>query len=133
MDPISIGLVFGALAAILSFLWLISKLTNGFKDSIKKDFNVKLASNKEFYEEKFKNLKEERKEHNKSVDEKIDDAKEYIDLRHSESIREIGHIKEVQEGKLTEMSKKIDELREQVTKGQAQTMDILTKLLIKEE
>ena len=87
----------------------------------KKEFDEKLKSNKAFNTEKFK-----------TSDDKLDDNKEYTDLKHEEAIREIGHIREVQQGRLRELSEKIDELREQVTTGQAQTMDILAKLLTKD-
>ncbi len=114
-DPASIGIAVLSLTAILGLFWLMTRIASSFKESIKKDFNTKLAANKEFYEEKFKNIRED------------------IDSKHAEAIREVEHIKEVQEGKLTEMGKKIDDLRETVAKGQEQTMNILTKLLTREE
>lgn len=104
MEPMSIGIVVGALASILGLFWLMIRMSNSFKDRIEEDFNEKLKYNKE-----------------------------YIDIKHGEAIREIEHIKEVQEGRLRELAKKIDELREQVASGQKQTMEILTKLLVKDD
>ena len=104
MDPTSIGITVGALTVIFSLFWLMSKIVGSFRDSIEKDYNEKLKANKE-----------------------------YTDIKHAESLREIEHIKEVQNGKLEEMSKKIDDLREQLQKGQEQTMEILTQLLTRDQ
>ena len=115
MEPTSIGLAFGSLSAILGLLWLITRITGSFKDRIQKDYDQKIqASEKDF-------------------ENKIAGTKEYIDLRHNEALREISHIREVQGGRLKELSEKIDELREQIAAGQKQTMDLLTKLLIKDD
>lgn len=120
-DPASIGIVLVALAAISGLFWIFIRMSNSFRESLQKEFDEKLKSNKAFNTEKFK-----------TSDDKLDDNKEYTDLKHEEAIREIGHIREVQQGRLRELSEKIDELREQVTTGQAQTMDILAKLLTKD-
>lgn len=104
MEPMSIGIVVVALTAILGLFWLMIRMSNSFKNDIEKDFNEKLKANKE-----------------------------YTLLKHNAAIREIEHIKEVQEGRLRELTEKIDELREQVASGQKQTMEILTKLLIKDD
>ncbi len=121
-DPTSIGILVLALAALLGLFWLITKISNSFKEGIQKEFDEKIQANKDFYEEKFENFNE-----------KLEDNKEYTDIKHNESIREVNHIREIQKGRLRELSEKIDELREQVSTGQQQTMDILAKLLIKKE
>ena len=120
-DPASIGIVIVALGAIAALFWLFIRMANSFKEGIQKEFDQKLNLHKDFYEEKFK-----------TSNDKLEDNKEYTDLKHEEAIREISHIREIQKGRLRELSEKIDELREQVTVGQQQTMDILSKLLIKD-
>ena len=112
MDPATYMAVFGALTAIGGLLWLIMRIAQSFKKSIKDELDLDSKI--------------------EALEEKIDNNKEYTNMRYSEAMVEVSHIKELQESKLVEMSKKIDELRDAVAAGQKATMELLTQILTKE-
>lgn len=74
-------------------------------------------------------MRKEREEENKKT---LKEAKEYTDSKCQVLEQEIKHQKDLHEGKIAELSEKIEQLREEMRRHHTQLVDLLTKMVEKE-
>ena len=74
-------------------------------------------------------LRKEREEENQRV---LDSAKEYCDNKTQALEAELLHQRDMHEGKIAELSQKIEELREEMRRHHTQLVDLLTKMVERE-
>jgi uncharacterized coiled-coil protein SlyX len=74
-------------------------------------------------------MRKEREEENKKV---LSESKEYTDSRCKVLEQELKHQKDLHEGKIAELSEKIEQLREEMRRHHSQLVDLLTKMIEKE-
>ena len=98
MDYQVVGLVFGALVFILGGLATLYK----FMGAIRK----------------------ERELENGKI---LQTSREYTDQKYQALEQDLAHQKDMHEGKIAELSQKIDELKDEMSKHHAQLMDFLIK------
>jgi len=71
-------------------------------------------------------IRKEREEENQKV---LKEAKDYTDSKCQSLEQELSHQKDMQEGKVTELSEKIEQLREEMRRHHGQLVDLLTKMI----
>ena len=74
-------------------------------------------------------IRKEREEENKKV---LELAKEYSDQKYHTLEQELKYHKEIHEGKVAELSEKIEALREEMRRHHNQLVDLLTKMIEKD-
>jgi len=74
-------------------------------------------------------IRKEREEENEKI---LKTAKEYVDTKTDALESELAHQKDMHEGKIVELSKKIEELREEMRRHHSQLVNLLTKMVDKE-
>ena len=74
------------------------------------------------------NLRKEREEENART---LQAAKDYIDAKIEKLEAELAHQKDLHEGKISELSDKIEHLREETRRYHSQLVDLITKMLDK--
>tara|TARA_R100000951_G_scaffold19275_2_gene16095 strand:+ start:4725 stop:5042 length:318 start_codon:yes stop_codon:yes gene_type:complete len=67
-------------------------------------------------------IRKEREDENRKI---LDTAKEYVDNRVRSVEAELSHQKDLHEGKIAELSDKIDQLKDEMSKHHVQLMDFL--------
>jgi cell division protein FtsL len=73
-------------------------------------------------------LRKEREEENEKV---LQEAKQYTDSKLAILEQEIRYQKELHEGKIAELSEKIEQLRDEMRRHHGQLVDLLTKMIDK--
>jgi hypothetical protein len=73
-----------------------------------------------------------RKERDEENDKVLKEAKDYTDSKCKILEQEIKHQKDLHEGKIAELSDKIEQLREEMRRHHGQLVDLLTKMVEKE-
>jgi len=73
-------------------------------------------------------MRKEREHENKEI---LSQAKGYTDLKSQTLQQELNHQKDMHEGKISELSDKIDQLKEEMSKHHTQLMDFLIKSIDK--
>ena len=73
-------------------------------------------------------IRKEREEENTKI---LQSAKEYVDAKCGVIQSELSHQKDMHEGKITELSQKIEELREEMRRHHTQLVELLSKMLDK--
>ena len=73
-------------------------------------------------------LKEERDRENNKI---LKEAKNYTDVRFYGLEQELSHQKDMHEGKIAELSEKIEQLREEMRRHHGQLVELLTKMIDK--
>ena len=71
-------------------------------------------------------MRKEREEENKKV---LNESKEYNDQKYKVLEQERKHQKDIQEGKIAELSEKIEQLREEMRRHHSQLVELLTKMI----
>jgi len=71
-------------------------------------------------------MRKEREEENKKV---LVESKEYTDQKYKVLEQELKHQKDIQEGKIAELSEKIEQLREEMRRHHSQLVELLTKMI----
>ena len=71
-------------------------------------------------------VRKEREEENAKI---LKDSKTYIDMRIDHVQQDLNHQKDMHEGKISELSQKIDELKDEMSRHHSQLMDLLVKKL----
>lgn len=71
-------------------------------------------------------LREERDRENEKV---LKEAKEYTDVKCHSLEQELAHQKDMQEGKIAELSEKIEQLREEMRRHHSQLVELLTRMI----
>ena len=71
-------------------------------------------------------MRKEREEENKKV---LVESKEYTDQKYKVLEQELKHQKNIQEGKIAELSEKIEQLREEMRRHHSQLVELLTKMI----
>jgi uncharacterized coiled-coil protein SlyX len=71
-------------------------------------------------------VRKEREEENQKI---LKDSKAYVDMRMDHIQQELNHQKDMHEGKISELSQKIDELKDEMSRHHSQLMDLLVKKL----
>jgi predicted Holliday junction resolvase-like endonuclease len=74
-------------------------------------------------------IRKERDEENAKV---LKESKEYTDSKYKVLEQELKYHKEIHEGKVAELSDKIEQLREEMRRHHGQLVDLLTKMVEKE-
>lgn len=74
-------------------------------------------------------MRKEREEENDKI---LAEAKEYTDQKYKVLEQEVKHQKDLHEGKIAELSEKIEQLREEMRRHHGQLVDLLTKMVEKE-
>lgn len=75
-----------------------------------------------------RSIRDERDQENTVV---LKEAKNYTDARVESLSKELQYHKELHEGKVAELSQKIEELREEMRRHHTQLVDLLTKMVDK--
>ena len=73
-------------------------------------------------------LRKEREEENQKI---LEMANDYTNAKCKILEQEISHQKDIQEGKVAELSDKIEQLREEMRRHHTQLVDLLTKMVSK--
>lgn len=73
-------------------------------------------------------IRDEREKENQKV---LNQAKEYCDEKYKILENELNHQKELHEGKIVELSEKIEQLRDEMRRHHGQLVDLLSKMLEK--
>ena len=73
-------------------------------------------------------MRHEREEENKKI---LNISKEYTDSKYRSLEQDLDHQRDMHEGKIAELSQKIDELKEEMSKHHIQLMDFLIKSIDK--
>lgn len=71
-------------------------------------------------------LREERDRENEKV---LKEAKEYTDVKCRSLEQELEHQKDMHEGKIAELSEKIEQLREEMRRHHSQLVELLTRMI----
>lgn len=71
-------------------------------------------------------MRKEREEENKKV---LVESKEYTNQKYNVLEQELKHQKDIQEGKIAELSEKIEQLREETRRHHNQLVELLTKMI----
>lgn len=74
-------------------------------------------------------MRREREEENEKI---LSDSKNYTDSKYNVLEQELKHQKDLHEGKIAELSEKIEQLREEMRRHHTQLVDLLTKMIEKE-
>ena len=74
-----------------------------------------------------------RKEREQENDKVLQLAKSYTDAKFDKLEMELAHQKDLHEGKISELSEKIDQLKAEMSRHHSQLMDLLVKKLSKDE
>lgn len=74
-------------------------------------------------------MRKEREEENSKI---LAESKEYVDAKYRILEQEVKHQKDLHEGKIAELSDKIEQLREEMRRHHGQLVDLLTKMIEKE-
>lgn len=74
-------------------------------------------------------MRKEREEENQKV---LVESKEYTNQKYSVLEQELKHQKDIQEGKIAELSEKIEQLREETRRHHSQLVELLTKMIGKQ-
>jgi hypothetical protein len=74
-------------------------------------------------------MRKEREEENAKI---LSESKEYVDAKYRILEQEVKHQKDLHEGKIAELSDKIEQLREEMRRHHGQLVDLLTKMVEKE-
>jgi peptidoglycan hydrolase CwlO-like protein len=77
----------------------------------------------------YKTINSIRKERIQENDKTLKESKEYTDNRCRELEQELDHQRDIHEGKISELSKKIEELREEMRRHHNQLVDLLIKMI----
>lgn len=73
-------------------------------------------------------MRKEREEENEKI---LDTSKQYTDAKFFMLEQELRYQKEMHEGKIAELSEKIEQLREEMRRHHGQLVDLLTKMIDK--
>lgn len=73
-------------------------------------------------------LRQERDHENEKI---LQESKEYTDFRFKSLEQELSHQKDKHEGKIAELSEKIEQLREEMRRHHSQLVELLTKMIDK--
>lgn len=73
-------------------------------------------------------MRKEREEENEKI---LDTSKQYTDAKFFMLEQELRYQKEMHEGKIAELSEKIEQLREEMRRHHSQLVDLLTKMIDK--
>jgi uncharacterized coiled-coil protein SlyX len=71
-------------------------------------------------------IRKEREEENTKI---LEASKTYVDMKIEHIQQELDHQKDMHEGKISELSQKIDELKDEMSRHHSQLMDLLVKKL----
>jgi len=74
-------------------------------------------------------MRKEREEENKKI---LQESKEYTNSKYQVLEQELKHQKDIHEGKIAELSEKIEQLREEMRRHHTQLVDLLTKMIERE-
>lgn len=74
-------------------------------------------------------MRKEREEENAKI---LAESKEYVDSKYKILEQEVKHQKDLHEGKIAELSDKIEQLREEMRRHHGQLVDLLTKMVERE-